>query len=104
VILTPPGDGRFGPVHVLRPNLHDRVHLNPKPRFILWVFHLGSEHVILFHIGFLRVVPSGLSWLPVLVPLCISWQTWRQARQLVAALLQVSGETALASGMCRRLA
>jgi hypothetical protein len=87
VIFAPPGDGRFRPVHVLRSNLHDCIHLDPKPRFILRVFCLGSEHVILFHIGFLWVVSSGLSRLPVLVPLSFSWQAWRQAWQLVATLL-----------------
>jgi hypothetical protein len=91
-------------VHVLWSNLHDCVHLDSKPRFILRVFRLGSEHVILFQIGFLWVFPSGFSWLSVFVPLCFSWLARRRAWQLVAALLQVSGETALASSMCRRLA
>jgi hypothetical protein len=59
--------------------------------------------MILFHISLLRVVPSRLGRLPILVPLRFSWQTRRRAGQLMAALLQVFGETALASSVHRRL-
>jgi hypothetical protein len=60
--------------------------------------------VILFHVCFLGVVSNCLSWLPIFVSLCLSWQAWRWTMQLVVSLLQVSGETALASGMHCRLA
>jgi hypothetical protein len=87
VIFVPPSDGRLRPVHVLQSNLHDCVHLDAKPGLVLRVFHLGSEHMILFHISLLRVVPSRLGRLPVLVPLRFNRQARRQAGQLMAALL-----------------
>jgi hypothetical protein len=42
--------------------------------------------------------------LSILVSLRFSWQTWQGTWQLVAALLQIPGEIALASGMRCRLA
>jgi hypothetical protein len=104
VVFTPPGDRRIRPVHELRSNLYDSIHLDSKPRLILWILHLRSEHMILFHIRFLGVVPRCFGWLPILVSLRFSWQAWWRTRQLVVPLLQVPGEAALASGMRCRLA
>jgi hypothetical protein len=73
MIFMPPGDRCIRLVHVLRSNLYDSIHLDTKPWLILWIFHLGSEHVILFHICFLGVVPSCSSQLPILVSLRFSW-------------------------------
>jgi hypothetical protein len=103
MILAPPGDGRLGPVHVLRFRWHDRVHLDAKPRLILWILLLGGEHMILLYVGLLRVVPSCLGRLPVLVSLHFSRQAWWWAWQLMVALLQVSGEAALPSSVSRWL-
>jgi hypothetical protein len=87
MVFAPPSDRRIRPVHVLWSNLYDCIHLDTKPWLILWILHLGSEHVILPHIYFLGVVPSSFSRLPILVSLRFSWQAWRWTRQLVVSLL-----------------
>jgi hypothetical protein len=104
VIFAPPGDGRIRLVHELRSNLYDSVHLDSKPRLIFWILHLGSEHVVLFHICLLGVIPCCLGRLLILVSLRFSWQAWRGSGQLVVPLFQIPGEAALASGMRCRLA
>jgi hypothetical protein len=91
-------------MHVLRSNLYDCIHLDTEPQFILWLLYLGSEHVILFHVHFLGIVPHCLGWLLILIPLRFSWQARWWSRQLVVSLLQIPGEAALASGMRCRLA
>jgi hypothetical protein len=77
MILTPPGNGRLGPVHVLWLRWYDCIHLDAKPEFVLCIFLLSGEDLVLLNIGLLEVISSCLSLLPVLVPLRFS----RQARR-----------------------
>jgi hypothetical protein len=93
-------------VHLLVLSRHDRVHLDAKPVVVLCIIFLSGEDVVLLDIGFFSVVSSCFSRLPitVLISLPFSRLARRWPRQLVVSLLQVSGETALARGVTRRLA